>query len=97
MSFVRGMQLGLGLVGAGYGIYRLTRGKRDWMTRSLLTTGVSMALSTAMGRRNRKMARQINSLVSSFSMSMPRFQRKVMKSVPQMLSNMGDMAMSALR
>lgn len=97
MSFMRGMQLGIGLVGAGYGVYRLTQGKRDWMTRSILTTGVSMALATTVRRRDRRMARQVTSLVSSFGANMPRFQRQLMKTVPQMLGSMGNMAMNALR
>jgi len=62
-SFVRGMRVGMGLVSLGWGVCRLARGKRDWVTTATLTTGASMVFpNTAeertpiMGRRMRPMA-----------------------------------------
>lgn len=39
------MRLGAGLVTLGFGVYRLSRGRRDWMTTASLTTGASMLMA----------------------------------------------------
>ncbi|HEY3367625.1 MAG TPA: hypothetical protein VGK74_21410 [Symbiobacteriaceae bacterium] len=44
-TFIKGARLGAGLVGLGYGLYRLNQGNRDWVTTSTVTAGLSMTLS----------------------------------------------------
>lgn len=47
----RSMRLGAGLVLTGYGVYRLVRGQRDWLTNTVLTTGLSATVSGLTGRK----------------------------------------------
>ena len=48
----RGVRLGAGLVGTAWGIYRLTRGQRDWVTLSVATSSASMLAREMMGKRS---------------------------------------------
>ncbi|HYF92284.1 MAG TPA: hypothetical protein VD969_08545 [Symbiobacteriaceae bacterium] len=50
MAFSRTVRLGAGLAGLGYGVYRLARGRNDWLTTTFMTTGLSVALNAATGR-----------------------------------------------
>ncbi len=40
-NFARGMYVGIGLMSLGWGVCRLARGKRDWVTTATLTAGTS--------------------------------------------------------
>ena len=55
----RSLRLGAGLVLTGYGLYRLVRGRRDWITSSALTTGVSATLTGLTGRRMPRLRRTV--------------------------------------
>lgn len=97
-TFMRGLEVGLGVVGVGYGIYRLSRGKRDWVTSTVLTSGVSMTMAgLAMNRRNRKLVNQVTNLVGAVTGGAPRFTRKAMQMAPQIIEDVSDMAMRAMR
>jgi hypothetical protein len=50
MAFSRSVRLGAGILGLGYGVYRLAKGKNDWLTTTAMTAGLSVAMG-AMGRR----------------------------------------------
>jgi hypothetical protein len=45
------MRLGAGIAGVGYGLYRLNRGRNDWLTATFLTTGFSVAMNALTGRQ----------------------------------------------
>lgn len=97
-TFMRGLEVGLGLAGVGYGIYRLTKGKRDWVTSTVLTTGISMTASAMMkGQRNRKLIGQITSLVGTVSGGAPRSTQRAARMAPGIIENVGNMAMRAMR
>lgn len=49
-SFSRSVRVGAGLAGLGYGLYRLAKGRHDWMTTTALTAGLSVTLN-AMNRK----------------------------------------------
>lgn len=50
-SFSKTARLGAGIAGLGYGLYRLNRGRNDWMTTAFLTTGFSLAMNALTGRQ----------------------------------------------
>lgn len=95
-SFARGMRLGAGIVGLGWGVYRLSRGRRDWMTTTAITAGLSMTLAGMTGKRPQPIVRQIRSLVNTIGISVPRFQRNVMRMAPHMMATAGQAMMNAL-
>lgn len=50
-NFARGMRVGIGLMSLGYGVYRLARGQRDWVTTATLTTGTSLVFPNVTDHR----------------------------------------------
>lgn len=96
-SFARGFQVGAGLLGLGYGIYRLTQGRRDWVTTSAITSGLSMALAAMGGNRTRSLAKSIRFLVNTVGARANMFRRPVMRMTPAFLANAGTAVMQAFR
>jgi hypothetical protein len=100
--FMEGMRMGAGVVGLGYGLYRLTRGSRDWVTTTALTTGISMMAAGMVGGRRRGMAQSINRLMGEMNWAMPQVGRQMNRMAPmgrkamQMAPDMMDAARSAL-
>jgi|GEM_PF-4777519 len=43
-SLKRVMRLGAGVASLGYGLYRFSRGRRDWLTTTAITTGLTVTL-----------------------------------------------------
>lgn len=50
-SFSKTVRLGAGIAGLGYGLYRMNRGRNDWLTTTFLTTGFSVAVNALTGRQ----------------------------------------------
>lgn len=71
--FGRAVRIGAGLLALGFGVYRFTRGRRDWLTSTALTTGMSVTLGNlARGRRlrpRRTVARMVPQVLADFSMA----------------------------
>ncbi|HYG57451.1 MAG TPA: hypothetical protein VD902_05230 [Symbiobacteriaceae bacterium] len=44
-TWMRAARVGVGIAGLGYGIVRLSRGKRDFITNAALATGLSVTLN----------------------------------------------------
>jgi hypothetical protein len=55
----RGIRVGAGLALLGYGIYRLSRGRRDWIASSSVTSGLSATLTGLTGRKIPQLRRTI--------------------------------------
>jgi hypothetical protein len=78
----RTVEVGAGLALLGYGAYRLTRGRRDWVTRAAVTAGLSTTLGTlTRGRRFR-----IGSPIG----------RAALRNAPRIAATVGAAAMKAL-
>jgi hypothetical protein len=78
----RTVQIGAGLAVLGYGAYRLSRGRRDWLTKTAVTTGLSTTLGTlTRGRR--------------FRVGSP-LTRMALRKAPQVLATAGAAALNAL-
>ncbi len=75
-SLMRGARLGAGLIGLGYGLYRLSQGKRDWTTAAMVGTGLSMALSGRATKRVRNSLTGVAKLASIASLASSRLLRK---------------------
>jgi hypothetical protein len=45
------MRLGAGLLGLGYGVYRLSQGRKDWVTSTALTAGLTATLTGMKAKR----------------------------------------------
>lgn len=83
-GFMRGFRLGVGLVGLGYGVYRLSQGKRDWMSTTALTSGLSLMAAGMSNMRSRRMLGQVRTVVNAIGMA-PRFRKQLMRMAPQVM------------
>jgi len=93
VALTRTVRLGAGLAGLGYGVYRLARGRNDWLTTTFMTTGLSVALNALTGRRVQP--ENIASIASSLTRSMPAMSRTAVHAIrhaaPDALANAGWM------
>ena len=64
-GMTKGMRIGAGLLGLGYGVYRLSKGRKDWVTSTALTAGLTATLTGMRAKRQNGMAPQIRSLRSN--------------------------------
>lgn len=82
VSVWRAVQIGAGLAAAGYGLYRLGRGRRDWLTKTMLSTGLTASVNGLVGRRFRFRSRSGQLLL---------------RQAPQVLAAMSSAAVQAMR
>ncbi|HWI62462.1 MAG TPA: hypothetical protein VNT75_11525 [Symbiobacteriaceae bacterium] len=92
-SFTRTMRLGAGLAGLGYGVYRLARGRNDWLTSTFMTTGLAVAMNAVTGRRVQTST--IASIANAVTRGVPEMSRTAVHAVraaaPDALVNSGWM------
>lgn len=50
-GFYKGMKVGAGLLGLGWGVYRLSQGRKDWLTSTALTAGLAATLTGMKAKR----------------------------------------------
>lgn len=81
------MGIGAGMVGLGYGIYRLSRGQRDWMTAAAISTGLSMT-ATGLNRRRLAGAQQQGAPIAGSMQKMAQMRDNLMQMAPQGMMNM---------
>lgn len=92
-TFTRTVRLGAGLAGLGYGVYRLAKGRNDWLTTTFMTAGFSVALNALTGRPVRPVS--IATLADAVTGGMPGMTRTAVHAMraaaPEALVNAGWM------
>jgi hypothetical protein len=77
MFMTKGMRFGAGLLGLGYGVYRLRQGRRDWVTSMALTAGLTATLTGMKAKRHYRMAPRTGSLTGRMANMAPAMMDKV--------------------
>lgn len=85
-TWMRGMRIGAGLLGIGYGIYRFSQGRRDWVTTGAFSTGVALTLG---GLRQGDKQMQGGQFRRMMVTRAPRLRRTLMRMAPQVLATAG--------
>lgn len=83
------MLVGAGLLGLGYGLFRLARGQRDWVATSALAAGVTMTAGAIGTGRRRPVMRTAQNMFGRVNFRLPRFAPQMMEMAPRMMTRAG--------